>query len=108
MENGEKIIVSEKEIDYGIYNNLLDFKDNSRRVIRKKRFYFTYNGQYFSLDVFENENEIGILEINIVEGEKVNIPSFISVIENVTDNKNFLNKNIAMENEIRKKVKIND
>ena len=108
MENGDKVIVSEKEIDYGIYNSLLEFKDNNRCIIRKKRYYFTYDGQYFSLDVFENESEMGILEINIVEGEKVNIPSFISVIENVTDNKDFFNKNIAIENEIRKKVKIND
>jgi len=95
MEDGQRLIVSEKNIDEKIYNQLMQGKDDSYETIEKTRYYFSDNGTYFALDVFNDITDIGILEVNVVEHEKVTIPSFVSVMENVTKNKDYYNKNIA-------------
>lgn len=95
QENGNKIILSDKEIDKNLYENLLEFKEENTQTIEKTRIYFNYKGEYFYLDIFDNNNELGILEINISENEKVEIPDFLNVIENVTNNEKYHNKKIA-------------
>lgn len=95
MEDGTKVIVSEKQIDRKLYDNLMEFKDPKFNSIRKIRYYFSYKGEYFNLDVFEEGKDIGILEINVGEDEKVVTPEFISVLEKVSDNELYFNKNIA-------------
>ena len=100
LEDGTKVIVSEKQIDRKLYDSLMEFKDPKCSSIRKIRYYFSYKGEYFNLDVFEDGKDIGILEINVGEDEKVVTPEFISVLEKVSDNELYFNKNIA-----RKKVK---
>ena len=97
QEDGSKVIVLEKQLDESIYNSLLDFKDSKYDVISKKRYYFTYDGEYFYLDVFLNNNEIGILEINVMENEVVKIPSFVAALENVTRNDKYYNREIALK-----------
>lgn len=94
MEDGTKIIISEKQIDKKVYESLLEFKDDNYQVIKKKRYYFSYQGEYFNLDVFDN-SDTAILEINIGCDNKVSIPNYVSVIEKVTNNHKYLNKNIA-------------
>ena len=97
QEDGSKVIVFEKQIDESMYKSLLEFKDDKYDVINKKRYYFTYDGEYFYLDIFANNNEIGILEINVLENENVRIPEFIATIENVTRNESYYNKKIALK-----------
>ena len=108
MEDGSKIIISEKQIDNKIYDSLLEFRDNRCDSIRKIRYYFTYEGEYFNLDVFENNNDIGILEINISSDfDEVLIPDFVSILEKVSNNEMYFNRNIAFKKE-QKLVKKND
>lgn len=95
MSDGTKVIVSEKQIDQKLYDSLLEFKDSKCESIRKIRYYFSYQGEYFNLDVFEDGEEIGILEINVGEDEKVVTPDFISVLEKVSNNELYFNRNIA-------------
>lgn len=95
MEDGSRVIISDKTIDERVYNELMSFKDNKYDTIKKHRYCFSEEGTYFNLDVFENMPDIGILEINVSENEQVHIPSYISVMENVTNNKDYYNKNIA-------------
>lgn len=106
MDDGSKVIVSEKQIDKKIYDSLLEFKDDAYESIRKVRYYFSYKGEYFNLDVFE-DSDIGILEINVGEEEKVIIPDFVTILEKVSNNELYFNKNIARKKE-QKLEKQND
>ncbi len=97
LDDGTKTQVSEKKIDKSVYEELLDFQDESYNPITKTRYYFADDGQYFSLDVFDDAADIGILEVNISDGAHPTIPPYISVLENVTQNANYYNKNIALK-----------
>ena len=90
--NNNKIKVSDEQISERIYKKLLDFKDLERETIIKDRYYFPYKDQYFNLDIID---DYGILEINVIENEKLELPSFINILEQVTSNPDYLNKNIA-------------
>lgn len=94
-KDGNKILESEEEIDERDYNRLIDFKDNERDTICKTRYYFTENGKYFYIDKFLDNDDIGILEINILEGEEVQLPSFVTVIERVSGDEEYSNKTLA-------------
>lgn len=107
QNDGSKVIVSEKQIDEKLYNSLLEFKDDNYDTIRKIRYYFTYKGEYFNLDVFENSNDVGILEINIGLNEEIFIPDYVSVLEKVSTNEMYFNKNIAIKDR-KKLTKKND
>lgn len=96
MEDGTKLIVSEKQIDRKVYESLMEFKDERYDTVYKTRYYFTYEGEYFYLDVFDGDSELGILEINVAEDEKVTIPDFISVIDVVSNNNEYTNKSMAL------------
>lgn len=95
LEDGRKIKVSDESISEKLYEKLLEFKDENKETITKQRYYFPYEDEYFTLDII---GDIGVLEINISEGEKVTIPSFIDAMEDVTDNPIYRNKNIATKN----------
>ena len=96
-EDGKKVIISEKQIDKKVYESLLDFKDENCQVIKKNRYYFSYNGEYFNLDVFDDNFDNGILEINVSDKEEIFIPDYISVLERVTDNEMYFNRNMALK-----------
>lgn len=96
LEDGTKIIVSEKRIDEKIYNALMEFKDSKYNPIHKTRYYFTYEGEYFYLDIFDDNKELGILEINVSLNEQVTIPNFIEVIDIVSNNNAYSNKSMAL------------
>lgn len=98
MEDGTRVIVSEKSIDKKDYEQLMEYKDDNYETIRKNRYCFSDNGTYFNLDVFENMEDVGILEINVLENEKVSIPDYITVMEDVSKNRDYYNKSIARKN----------
>lgn len=95
LEDGRKVKVSDESISEKMYQKLLEFKDQKRETIEKVRYYFPFEDEYFTLDIIGN---IGILEINIGENEKVTIPSFIEAIEDVTNNPAYKNQNLAIKN----------
>lgn len=97
MEDGTKVVINEKQIDRKVYESLLEFRDNNYESIKKIRYYFTYQGEYFNLDVFDGDNNIGILEINIGEDEEVLTPPYVEVLEKVSGKQDYFNKNIALK-----------
>lgn len=97
QEDGTKVIVSEKQVDKNLYDSLLEFKDDKCVPIRKIRYYFVYNGEYFNLDVFEDNKESGILEINVGKDESVVIPEYVSILDKVSSNELYFNRNIASQ-----------
>ncbi len=92
LDDGRKIKISEESISKKMYKKLLEFQDTKKKIIEKDRYYFSYQGQYFMLDIIDG---FGILEINVDNDDKITIPPFISVLEDVTDNHDYLNTNIA-------------
>lgn len=104
LEDGSKIIVSEKKISEEEYNNLLEFKDENLKDIKKIRYYFTDDLEYFNLDIFDDNSEYGLLEINTQS--EVRIPKYLKVIENVTNNQDYSNRFLAREIGIKREFKI--
>ena len=96
----EKILVDKK-----VYDSLLEFKDKECDPIRKIRYYFVYNGEYFNLDIFEDMNDIGILEVTVREDVDTQVPDYVSVMEFVSNNELYFNRNIAKKNTKRKENK---
>ncbi len=94
-DNGIKVKISDKSISKETYEELLEFKDKNKKTIIKDRYYFPYKDKYFTLDIID---DYGILEVNITDNNKIEIPPFIDVIEDVSENEDFLNINIAHKN----------
>jgi len=90
--NHERITTSRKITDkeYDYYFDKLDDVP-----IRKCRYCFTYNKQYYRLDVFEKPNNLVILETELTNMSKqVLIPEFITVKKDITDNLDYRNVNL--------------
>lgn len=108
QEDGSKVIISEKQVDKNLYESLLEFKDPKCVPIRKIRYYFTYNGEYFNLDVFDDKTDIGLLEVNVSDDDKaIVIPDYVSVLELVSNNEMYFNRNIARQ-DVKNLEKKND
>lgn len=95
LDDGRRLKVSEESLSEKMYNKLLDFKNPKARQIEKIRYYFSYEDEYFQLDIIDG---YGILEINIGPDGKVIIPPFVTPLENVTNNPLYYNRNIALKN----------
>ena len=91
-----KRIELEKRLTKEEYLNLLMKADPSLKQIRKDRYCLTYNNQYFEIDIFPFWNDKAILEIELKEEkENINIPPFIKVIKEVTNDENYRNYSFA-------------
>ena len=89
----------EHEISFNEYEHLATFKDFDRRVVRKHRYCFVYNNQYFELDVFispEWAKGLCLLEIELLnENDFVDLPPFLNIEKEVTDDSRYSNYEIA-------------
>lgn len=90
---------SETEIQIGPkqYLALSYERDPEKKIIRKNRYCFLWQNQYFEFDEFiEPRKGLYILEIELTEeNERVVIPDFVSVIREVTDDSGYSNYEIA-------------
>lgn len=86
----------ERKISKDEYLTLLMESDTELHQIRKDRYCFEYNNQYFELDVYPFWWNHAILEIELTEiTTEVDLPEFLKVIKNVTDDKRFKNNSLA-------------
>jgi thymidylate kinase/CYTH domain-containing protein len=91
---GKREILKDEVISESNYNNILSIQSGNLVSINKTRYSFVYQDQYFKLDIFENG--LSLLEVNLTkENPIVTIPEFISVIDDVTNNDEYKNINIA-------------
>lgn len=88
-----KRLISEKVISHSLYEELLAFQDPKTKPIKKQRYVTMQNGQKLTLDIFEDNKTLAILEI---AGQLSPIPSY--VLANVTDDINYCNRTIAHQN----------
>lgn len=105
LEDNKKRLVSEESVDKKTYEKLLEFKDETRKTIHKIRYYFALDGKYFQLDKYDDDTEI--LEVNIFEDEKVDIPSIFEVHKKVTNDESFTNKCLSLKLKGKELKKIN-
>jgi len=88
---------TERQISERDFLRLLDKTDSNFCVIEKERTCFTWRNQYFEFDSFKQPDPgLYLLEIELTEeNDQVEIPPFIEVIKDVTDDPEYSNKEIA-------------
>lgn len=87
---------SEKKITQKEYIRLLTEMDTSLSNIVKKRICFAYNSQYFEVDLFDFSDGLALMEIELpCENASVDLPDFVDVIMEVTDDPRYRNHTLA-------------
>ena len=87
---------NEKKISENDYIALLEERELEKTPIEKTRYSFEYKGHIIEIDVYPFWSNVAILEIELAsESEKYNIPEFIVVLKNVTEDKRYKNTNLA-------------
>ena len=80
------------------YINELLNADPTRGQIIKERYCLCDKNQYFEIDIYPFWDDKAIAEIELIsEDQKIELPDFINVIDEVTDNNNFKNFEIARQ-----------
>lgn len=102
-KNNERITTSRNISDKEYYELLRESND---KVIKKVRYCFTYKNQYFKLDVFHEPEGLMILETELTsESKKLELPEFLSIREDISNNIDYRNVNIYTElNQTYKRV----
>ena len=91
-----KRIETEKRLSKEEYLNLFMNADPSCRQIRKTRYCITYGKTYYEIDIFKDNNKDALLEVELLtESDDVEIPPFVKVIKEVTNDESYKNHNIA-------------
>ena len=95
---GLKRIETERKLSQDEYLQLLMESDNKLHTIHKTRYCLSENNQYFEIDVYPEWDKEAIMEIELSsEDQEVNIPSYIKVIKEVTDDDKYKNHQMAKE-----------
>ena len=94
-ENEE--LVTERQINNSLYEMMLGLADPTRHTIHKLRNSFIWKGQYFEVDIYQDQLKgLVILETKgIAEGEPVKFPPFLKVVKDVTGNQEYYNHSLA-------------
>ncbi len=86
----------ENELSKEEYKNLLENADKTLRPITKTRYVIRYMGHDLEIDVYPFWDDRAVLEIELkAEDEAFDIPKYITVIKEVTDDKRYKNVNLA-------------
>ena len=86
----------ETEISKDEYDRLLIHTDLTRSPIKKTRYIIPYKGHDLEIDVYPFWKRQAVLEIEVSEeNEAVDIPSYISVLKDVTADKKYKNHSLA-------------
>ncbi len=88
----------EKEISQEVYTELLLCRDTSRQTISKERYAIPNGRHTLEIDIYPFWSDRAILEIELQnENEQYCIPQYITVIREVTDDKRYSNKSLALQ-----------
>lgn len=96
--SGLKRVEIERKLTQDEYLQLLMEADNRFHTIHKTRYCLSESNQYFEIDIYPEWNKQAIMEIELrEENEKINIPPFIKIIKEVTDDRKYKNYEMAKE-----------
>ena len=85
----DKVLSSRQYYDY---NQEID---HNLKPIKKDRHAFIKNDLFYKLDIFDFDKSKGLLSLQIPEGENINLPDYVKVIKDVTDDNNYKNYTLA-------------
>lgn len=87
---------TEKRITQKEYLTLLNHANTNLHQIKKTRFCLMHENRYYEIDVYPFAKNTAICELELIdENEKFNLPSFIKLIKEVTNDKRFSNRSLA-------------
>ena len=87
-----KRIETEERITQREYLTLLNDADTNVHQIRKTRYCIMHNNKYFEVDIYPFSKNTAICEIELAsEDETFEMPEYVKVIKEVTDDKRFSN-----------------
>lgn len=88
----------EDDISEQSWKDLIFYIDPDSTPIKKVRHCFTYNGQIFELDIYPFWNDRATLELELSsEDQKFELPPFIEVIKEVTDDVRYKNRSLSYQ-----------
>ena len=91
--NPSERITTSRRITKRDYNELLE--QTPDKPIKKYRYCFSYNKQYYKLDLFTEPNGLMILETGLTsENNVVEIPDFITISREITEDLDYRNASI--------------
>ncbi len=89
-------VEEEREISENEFNLLCESIKQGTVPIKKTRYTFSYHGKVFEIDVYPEWKSTCILETELsARDEKVDFPSFILILEEVTGNPAYSNAGMA-------------
>lgn len=98
-EDGLSKIIMDKKLTEKEAKKILSSK-NIKSTLKKTRYCFSINKQYFKLDVFLN-SDIGLLQVD-VNTNKISLPQELKILEEVTNDTNYQSYNISLNKKIKK------
>lgn len=92
-----KRVEFESRISKEEYLSLLMDAYSDIKQIRKTRYCVVYNNQYLEIDIYPFSKDKAILEIELLsETQEYQIPDFIEILKEVTQDSNYKNVNLAV------------
>ncbi len=86
----------EKVISRAEFDHLAQSPDVRCTEIKKTRHFFVWDNQYFRLDVFSAPHRLLLLEAQTTTTQRaINLPPFLTVVRDVTDDARYYNYAIA-------------
>ena len=93
---GVKRIEAEERIDKRTYLSLMRDADPDRHPIYKTRYYYSYDGQSFEIDLYPSMPDEAIVEIELYrEDQEVRLPASFTLIREVTGDPAYKNHTLA-------------
>ncbi len=91
-----KRVEIERKLTQDEYLKYLMEADTKLHTIKKTRYCLTENSKYYEIDIYPEWDKQAIIEIELNdENEKVEIPDYIKVIKEVTEDENYRNYNMS-------------
>ena len=86
----------EEEIRAIDYMEMQKEQIHGSKIIRKNRYCFAYNNQYFELDIITEPKKRCLLEIELTEeGDRLELPDFLKIKKEVTGDERYSNYALA-------------
>uniref|UniRef100_A0A0K0FK30 AAA_28 domain-containing protein n=1 Tax=Strongyloides venezuelensis TaxID=75913 RepID=A0A0K0FK30_STRVS len=108
IKHGENHIETRTQINYREYIRYLQIKDHNKYTLHKRRRCFQYGTQFYHLDIFINPlpkclNNQQLMILETYSTKPVNsplpeLPSFLNVVKEITNDKTFSMYNLADKN----------
>lgn len=93
--NKNKQLEIEKRLTKEEYLSLLMKADPTCKQIRKTRYCLTHDKNYYEIDIYPFWKDKAVVETSVNEGDSVQLPSFINVLKDVSDDERYKNYSLS-------------